>query len=144
MARQPCMYHVLWILPSEQLSSFTPIYLRCGYCFVCTTVYLGGVWGWVFFPVASTTTPVSSQALTLSLPDCIVVGLLYALMSLSVLGVGGVGWIPLDSECTAVTVSQLSALYMTNTCAPLARLTDQYWVGDLTYTAPTLPLTSVC
>ena len=52
----------------------------------------------------------------------VAVGLLTTLISLYVFGVGGVGWIPLDTECTPITVSQLSTLSLTTTSAPLARL----------------------
>ena len=58
--------------------------------------------------------------------DSIEVGLLTTLLSLSILGVGGVGWIPFDPECRNVTVYQLSALYLTTTSYPLARISGMY------------------
>ena len=48
--------------------------------------------------------------------------MLTALLSLSVLGVGGVRWITFAPDKTPVTVYQLYALYLNTTYAPLARL----------------------
>ena len=54
--------------------------------------------------------------------DSIEVGLLTTLLSLSILGIGGAGWIPLEPDCTPDTVSQMSVLYLTTTSDPLYRL----------------------
>ena len=75
-----------------------------------------------------------------SWPDSVAVVILTTLISLYILGVGGVGWITLGPECTPVPVSQLSVLYLTTTSSPLARIPGLYWVGALTYTDPALPL----
>ena len=84
-----------------------------------------------------------TQHLKSSQPTSIEVGLLTALIYMSVLGVVRVRWFPLAPACTPVPESKLPALYLNTTSDPLDRISGLSCVGDLTYTAPSLPLLSV-
>ena len=57
-----------------------------------------------------------------SLPTPTAVGMMAALLSLFVLGLGGVGWNIWAPVCAPVPISQLSALSLNTMSTPLARL----------------------
>ena len=122
--RQPAMSHVLQIAYPSPTIILQDYLLSsrlgcCPHCFRCPSwrcVILG------VFPLPPQTLTVPPRIRHSYQPTFVAVGLLTTLMYLYVLGVGGVGWTPLEPTCTPVTISQLPALYLTTTSDPLDRI----------------------